>query len=365
MKTGWLLILFISSCGGRIEKFSDGYEIRYFNKDDFEIMGDLKGEKQSGLSLWFPKRLLLLDDYLIVSEKGTDTLIHILHRADLSEVGKVGIDGLGPGEIDYPWRIFADPDHGNEFWVFDVAGRKMLSHFAADQATDNLYSDLQISLEDSLWFLMDFEFSSDSTLLGTGANGAVKFHEFSLKSGKSLNHWGDWDYMGRSGWPANVTMALFSGRVAANKSREIFVFSSVGIDHLEILNKSTGRLLGLRGPLDIQPNVDVDMSTGYPMLMWKSKEDPLGYVKATVTENYIYALFSGYPSHEVNRSQKGWDKLMMFRLDGSPYAFYQLDTQLIDFEVDAHNGKIYGLTATEEDPHLVIFSVDEKSEGEI
>lgn len=350
-----VLFLFFS-CQIKIETFQDGYEIIHFSKKDFPVRSNLTGKKQEENPFWYPKTLLLLEDYLVVGEKFSDTLLHILNRSDLRQIGVVGINGLGPQEIGYPFRIYRDPANKNAFWAYDVEGRKMLSRFIAEECP-SIYPDKQLSLRDSLYFMMDFTFSSDSTLLGFGANGPVKFHEFSINTDRRIGHWGRWDDLGRKGWPGNVTMSLFSGKVAVNPTRDLFVVPSGRIDHLEVFDKSTGRQFGLRGPDQLSPEVMVDWSLSYPMLACNGIEDRCAYVKVLIDGDFIYALYSGYSWLDINKyHEKAWDKILVFRLDGTPSAYYQLDHQVFDFEIDSNNRIIYGITAVEEDPNLVTFS---------
>ncbi|WP_421874909.1 BF3164 family lipoprotein [Marinoscillum sp.] len=353
----YLSILVLWACSDDTKQFADGYAIKYFSASDFNHHIELKGKKLENGDFLIPKSIYSLNDYVLVGEKQADTFLHIVNKKDYSCMRHVGVNGFGPKEIGMPWRIYPDVNKSNAFWALSVDGQKLLSYF--DLKNSSPYPTRQHLLQDSLFYMMDFAFSSDTTLLGTFSDGESKFHEFTMNQQK-VNQWGNWSNMVEMNWPPNVISTLYSGVLKTNEAREVFVLSSVKIDHLEVLNRETGELFGLRGPENSFPSVVVDNSRGYPLLAQTSFENKYGYATSIVTNDFIYALYSGYTRHEVDRlHSKAFDKVLKFSLKGEPLIYYQMDRQLIDITLDEERGILYGLTV-DGNPGIAEFKLEQE-----
>ena len=350
-----IILVCITSCSPDSEYLDSNLVIRHFNKGDFEHKINLKGKKKTGNDLLVPRRIKILNEQtLLVVEKKADTLIHVLNRMDYSCVKHIGISGPGPNEIEYPYKFLSKGFDSNEFWYLGMGREKVLSKF--DVSSSTVYPESQIQLRDSLFLMMDFDFSSDTSILGTYADGMTKYYEYSLNNRK-LNVWGSWEGMVDYDWPPNVISSLFNGAVTANKSKTKFVLASTKIDYLEIFDKTQGTSIGLRGPINEFPNVTVDHSMSYPMLMELGYDNKHGYSNAVVGNEYIYALYSGYTRYEVDViKKKAFDKLLIFTLSGDPIKYVHLDQQLVDFDIDEENDLVYGLTY-DGNPNVIVYKL--------
>ena len=350
-----IILVCITSCSPDSEYLDSNLVIRHFNKGDFEDRVYLKGKKYINNDILLPRRIKILnEDFILVVEKTADTLIHLLNRKDISCEKHFGIRGFGPDEIAYPHKFLMNGLKDSEFWYLGMGREKVLSKF--DVSSSTVYPESQIQLRDSLFLMMDFDFSSDTSILGTYADGMTKYYEYSLNNRK-LNVWGSWEGMVDYDWPPNVISSLFNGAVTANKSKTKFVLASTKIDYLEIFDKTQGTSIGLRGPINEFPNVTVDHSMSYPMLMELGYDNKHGYSNAVVGNEYIYALYSGYTRYEVDViKKKAFDKLLIFTLSGDPIKYVHLDQQLVDFDIDEENDMVYGLTY-DGNPNVIVYEL--------
>lgn len=348
----WLVIS--SGCNSDIETFDNGYAIRHFSKQDFEIHQSLVGTKYLDNDILYPEGIDVLDKYILVNEFSADTIIHIIDKISLNCVTHKGIYGYGPNETISPAWMHKDTKDSNSFWTYQVNGPKIFSHFKIDDSSP--YPDRQFQLRDSIYYMMQFTFSSDSIILGTLADGDYKFHEFHL-NGTPLYASGSWSQMVKMDWPKNVISSLFSGTVTADEAKRYFVMASTKIDHLEVYDKQAKKYFGLRGPVDAFPNVTVDYSAGYPMLLSLGYDNIYGYAKAIVGDKYIYGLFSGYTNRQVDMlKEKAFDKVLVFEKDGTPFKYIELDYQLRDMAIDDERGLLYGLTV-DANPNVVVYEL--------
>lgn len=83
---------------------------------------------------------------------------------------------------------------------------------------------------------------------------------------------------------------------------------------------------------------------------------PYCYRDLAVTEQYIYALYSGRNFKEYKMAQYECPYLYVYDWEGHQKALYKLDIGLICFYVDEAAHKIYGI-ANNPDPVLVEFSL--------
>ncbi|WP_421874907.1 BF3164 family lipoprotein [Marinoscillum sp.] len=355
MKGHLIISVSVVSCKSDSEYLDSGLAIRHFDESDFVEKINIRGTKQTGNDIMVPRRIKILnEDLLLVAEKTTDTLIHVLSRYNFKCIKHLGIRGSGPREIEYPYKFLMKSLEDSTFWYLGMGREKILSRF--DVTSSSVYPDTQIQLRDSLFLMMDFAFSSDSSILGTYSDGMAKFYEYSLNN-KKLNVWGSWEGMVDQDWPPNVISSLFNGAFTSNQAKSKFVLASTKIDYLEIFDKTDGTSIGLRGPINEFPNVTVDQSSSYPMLMELGYENLYGYSNAVIGEKFIYALYSGYSRREVDIiKEKAFDKLLIFSLSGDPVKYIQFDEQLVDFDVDHVNGIVYGITY-DGNPNVIVYQL--------
>lgn len=78
----------------------------------------------------------------------------------------------------------------------------------------------------------------------------------------------------------------------------------------------------------------------------------VGFVDVTCSDKYIYALYSGRVLNDGIFDAYRGNQVLVYDWDGKPVKHYQLETDLVSFDVDAESGILYGIGY---DPEACIF----------
>ncbi len=335
---GFTVLFFFSTCAEKKENTL--YEIKRFSDEDIPITKHLIGEKIKVKGMVYPRVILNLQDYLVVGEHRADTMLHVIEKKSMEIINKVGVLGRGPGEIGISRHLFST-DSANEFWVYQAEVKKV------DRFTipiGHVFSEETIPLRDKLTYTANFAFSSDSTYMTILVDGNEKFVEFN-KNGEIINTYDTWDHMLDGDLPYNVISSIHQGMLNVSRDNQYYTLASIGLDRIEVLNRNTGKVTSIRGPINHIPKFTVDYSPGYPMPLLDDKTAIYTYLNTVSGKTSFYALFSGVASIEVNRgADKFCNTIMVFDYEGNVEARYILDTSLCYMALDEDARKIYGLT---------------------
>jgi len=132
-----------------------------------------------------------------------------------------------------------------------------------------------------------------------------------------------------------------------------FILAGTGRDFIDVLDKVSGKILSIRGPVDEIPSFEVDYSLGYPMAAVLS--DRVSYFGSFAGENLIYALYIG-KDYKFISDFNNLNRIFVFDYQGNILNHYALDYPLVNFTVDEENGIIYGITI-DQDPNVVAFQI--------
>jgi hypothetical protein len=78
----------------------------------------------------------------------------------------------------------------------------------------------------------------------------------------------------------------------------------------------------------------------------------LGFLEISCTNDYIFALYSGRVLNDGIFDAYRGNQVLVYDWDGKPVKHYQLETDLVSFDVDAESGILYGIGY---DPEACIF----------
>jgi hypothetical protein len=332
------------------ESESELYRIKQLSVKDLPQARNIKGVKMELPEIVHPRRILSLKDFLLVSETRADTLIHVVKKPEIEYEGKIGVFGSGPGEIQSPWSLLEDEDE-NAFWAQQLSS-KTLTKFNLVSGSERPVE--YYRQEGDMFLAVNLVWSSDSTLIGTRADGWDKFIEYT-RDGKIVNTYGTWKDMLDQDVPSNVVASIHQGRVLASPDRSKILLACLDRDLVEILDRKTSRILSIRGPIHHTPEFSIDYSPGYPMAALDLKTVRYCYVSAVFGKQRIYLLFSGHSHQEVDvMKNKFCEQIFVMDFEGNITDHLMLDTSIKEFTVDEHEGKIYGLTI-DRDPSIIVF----------
>ena len=208
-----------------------------------------------------------------------------------------------------------------------------------------------------MYYVWKMTWASDTSLMVSMVDGNDKYLEVSLQ-GDTLNTFGTWDSMlDRKDIPYNVISSIHQGEIMASPDKSKFIVAGRIRDYIDVLDKVSGRILSIRGPVDEIPEFEVDYSQGYPMAAVLS--DRVSYFGSFAGENLIYALYIG-KDYKIISDFNNLNRIFVFDYKGNIVNQYTLDYPLASFTVDEENGIIYGLTI-DQNPNVVAFKIPEKA----
>src|SRR5690554_5967654 len=124
------LSLFLYGCG-KDKNQLENYQIKTFSHEEIPEPILLRGVKHEFSELLFPRHILFVDGYIVISETRSDKMIHIINAKNREYVNSLGKNGMGPGEISVISSIQTGV-HKGDFWVYDGA-LKTFSQFNINQ----------------------------------------------------------------------------------------------------------------------------------------------------------------------------------------------------------------------------------------
>lgn len=347
-----MLTVFFALCFAcsRLTDENEKKEIVVFDEEDLPAPIALKGKKYNFPKIVDPRRILCVGDYLIVSEKTNGDLLHILDIESEKYVRSTGKNGFGPGEATLVSKLEKGSEHGS-FWAYDPE-QKIFSKYYINDSTSKLAKN-QLRLGEVIYFVADLNWASDTTFMAWMVDGNDKYFEVSLQ-GDTLNTFGTWNsMMDRKDIPYNVISTIHQGSIMVSPDKSKFILAGIARDYIDVLDKTSGKILSIRGPVDEIPAFEVDYSQGYPMAAVLS--DRVSYFGSFAGKNLLYALYIGKDYKYISDSYKP-NRIFVFDYQGNIVWHYTLDYSLTSFTLDEEDGIIYGLTIDQE-PNVVAFEL--------
>lgn len=290
-------------------------------------------------SLALPSEIEVVGDRLVLIDAAADSVIHVLDRVDGRPVRSFGRRGGGPGEFEGAWSIDPVPGREGQFWVFDVALRR-LTHvdlkrdFAGGarpgERSINLISDA--TLLDPVWV--------DTLLVGLGFFQAGRLGHFN-SYGKFVRTVGELP-PGDDDIPANIRQHAYQSTLKANPARSLLAVVTRHADQLEIY-RTDGTLVARPAPLfGFMPRYEVRRKADR-LAMTTGLDLRFGYIDVATTEDRIYALFSGRTRRGFPGAANYGEYVHVFDWAGGLRGVIRLDAAVIAIAVDPAGMHLYGV----------------------
>jgi len=327
-------------------------EIVIFNEKDLPNPIVLIGRKYNFPAIINPRYILCLGDYLVVSEKSNDNLLHILDIKSEKYIRSTGKNGFGPREASMVYKL-ENASEKESFWCYDLE-QTIFSKYSVTGDTSKL-AESQLRLGEIFHYVNDLTWASDTSLLVSMVDGNDKYFEVSL-NGDTLATFGKWDsMMDRKDIPYNVISSIHQGRIKSSPDKSKFISAGSRRNFIDVLNKPSGKILSIRGPIDEIPEFEVDYSLGYPMAVMNLQTLTVKYLDSFAGKERIYGLHLGKSFRNISDPDE-LNRIFVFDYQGNIVNHYTLNYPLTSFTVDEENGIIYGITI-DQDPNVVAFKI--------
>jgi len=339
-------------------------------KDPFDIAPEniytLEGEKVNYPNLMSPRRLNIVGEYLIISENSRVSpnlpLIHVIDKSTLQYKFPKGITGYGPLEISDATLVepgFSD----STFLVYSSIEKKITGFLLNDTSRLGIS---QIRQPEPMFGMYSMFHATDSTVIGIMANDPNRLVEFSIKDGKRIAGYGNWEKIPNADHLIDYTDPdinyhmgeINKGRFKANRELGLFVKANAYRDRIEIFHYGTKTFDIVEGPRLEVPDFKVYYSGGRSAVIFDPNY-PFGYGDVAITPSYIFALYGGISSMEMRRTNEIAKTIYILTHSGEVLGKINLDISVVDMVVDEKLGKIYGIT-TDKDPGIAVFDIPEE-----
>tara|TARA_R110002020_G_scaffold154741_3_gene335440 strand:- start:476 stop:1570 length:1095 start_codon:yes stop_codon:yes gene_type:complete len=336
-----------------------------FDLEEEDIL-NLEGMKTYFPELLTPRRLNIVGDYLIVSERSRLSpglpLIHVIKRDPLEYKFPKGVTGLGPLEITDATLIepgFSD----STFIVYSAMAKKFTDFSLSDSSRLGISEYKQ---QEGLFGMYRMFHATDTTVIGIMTNDPNRLVEFSTKDGSRIAGYGNWEEIPDTGHLIDYTDPDISyhlgeinkGGLKANRKLGLFVKANNYRDRIEIFHYDSKTFDIVNGPRMEVPDFKIKYSGSKSAVIF-DRDYPYGYGDVSIGEKYIFALYGGVTDKQIRETNEIAKIIYVITHYGEVVGRLNLDISVADMIVDDELGQIFGIT-TDEDPGIVVFDIPEK-----
>jgi hypothetical protein len=342
--TGMTLSLFLISCNSG--EFIEIKEATLFSDRSFEEVKILSHTDVDAEFIGNPVRITKADTLLYVVDATTDSIVHLFDVKNNIYKGLMVGRGAGPEELLSCGYVHLSAD-SQAVWLYDITGRQWAKYNRAEAGEQSRMIEkirfskdafATMTIDEPVWI-------SDSLFICTDLNSfRERFYIFDrqLKYRPVYNP----RFSFKKDVPAFVLSDVFSTLLNVKPDRSKIVLAGRYLDCLEIY-LSGGSLSTLIKGAEKGFRFNYDRQRSYDRgAMVKSPETRRAYLCLKSTDERIYALYSGKEQQDVSGYSNS-NVIYTFDWDGNPLIKYVLDCQIVSFDVDVNNEKIYAIREPE------------------
>lgn len=304
-------------------------------------------------SLYAPLYLAAVDSFLIVHgrfPKNNETyLFKILNRNTGKILNSFGRVGRGPDEFFYPSFLSRVPDESRTIGIYnprlfsfiELSIDSILTQ--AGQLTITSYKEFDVSYSKLIKM-------NQSLFVGTGyfSDGRYALTDTSRQFFRVS---GNYPFEEMLTATKQALDMAFQSQLRRHPDQPLLVSATTSSANLEIL-KLKDHKLDVIAQVNSYPPVFENTSLNNSISISYNPESRWGYQDITVTEKYIYALYSGKEKAE-DRFYFG-DQVLVFNWKGKPIVQFNLDNEVSNITVDASDQTLYALTRDDKEETLIM-----------
>jgi hypothetical protein len=344
-----LFLVTLFSCKKEMEEQNH----RVIKEEDFKEIS-ITSEKHifeeiiNASSMTFQGDKVLISEYHNIPDESPR--IHIINSKDWTYDKPKGRFGRGPLEIFDPQLIVSE--NQDIFWVYDYNNKKFAKFSIQDTS---LLADSDLKIIDQMMGPISPSFAPNGNYLGVPREGEFKIQEFEL-NGNLIANYGEFETVEERPDLTKFQISLLnSGRFSGNQGTGIYVRTSMYRDILEIFNYKSKEFFSVIGPDLGLPEFEFQQTKFGGMVSF-APDFPKKYQEVAVSENFIFALYSGYSHLDYKNSGLVGKEIRIFDLKGNPHLRLKLDRSISQISINEATNEIYGLT-TDEEPGIAVFDI--------
>ncbi|WP_303318478.1 BF3164 family lipoprotein [Flavivirga abyssicola] len=288
-----------------------------------------------------PAKLKIKDSLLYIQDSKSDKFIHVFNLDSNEKIVSIGIKGKGPGEILSPYGSLGI--YNNKLWVFGATLNKYLG-FNTDSILKKNYKPIQSELFfTSKSFFYEVGWLSNNVIVGLNFSEEEKRLTFYDINKKTEIHSGSIPPKLSQEIPTSIHKQSLMGTLKIKPDRSKIVIGSLYSDLIEIFDESGNDIIKTKTELDFLPKYELSDNNGH-IVMGQGGDTRFGYIDVSVTNENIYALFSG---NTRNDSSFAYGKLIhVFNWEGELIDVMELENDSISIEINSDNSELYVIEFT-------------------
>jgi hypothetical protein len=286
-----------------------------------------------------PTELMSVGQHLVVIDGMGDPAIHIIDGQSGEIRRSFGRSGEGPGEFRGAWSITPSMEDPEAVWIYDLR----LARLTRVNVPEVLEEEKLNFDDDILNLQFDFTLTGPTWLSDTSMVSLGMFEDGRLAYLNPYNRtvaFRGAEPPGDNSIPVHVRQHAYQGTLEIARRSERIVVVNRHASRIEIYSLS-GALLGYAStPEEFEPQYTVRWSGQDPV--FASGEDlRFGYIDVALSDEYIYALYSGRTRSASGQYAQFGRELHVFDLEGNFRRMWMLDADVIDIDLEANSNTLF------------------------
>ena len=300
-----------------------------------------------------------INNYLVILDPfNNNNTLKLIDPSTNSIIKSFGKKGRGPGEFISPSSLTKIENQSNSFELYDINLRKIIE-YSIDSVINskNYFPNFKKNFSQPTGSLTGV-ISLDSVYVGIGIFEQGKYlliDKKNLIKSYELNY--PEDKSRKDSKNKHKAMA-YQGKIVKRPKHNEFVFASSNCDYLEICKYDNGELTEVKEAITYHPKYTIQTKAKGFGIQWDA-DNPNGYVDMRVSENYIFALYSGRTFNEYKFDVAYGEHLLVYDWKGNPIKYFKLDTPLQCISSPNINNEIFGIANIPE-PRIIKLKLDIK-----
>jgi hypothetical protein len=274
--------------------------------------------------------LTSLNNHLMLTGESENNLIHLYDPVEMKIIFSGFKEGRGPDEMlsAFPVQIRQNSD----IWIYDIT---------SGQFNQFIYCTDSLKLKDRIKInqrILSPNFISDSTIIGINLlesnKGWISMFDRNGNYVKSLV-----DYpVNNDHLPDPIFTESYQGRLLIRPDLRKFVIACRLADRLSIYDVKGEHISTYRSDCPFEPIIGVDQTPDF-FIMSQNQETKIGFPAITVSNEFIFALFSGKSRKYLNPTFSN----IVYQLTwtGKLVDIYETDLPIIDLEWSEFHNCLY------------------------
>jgi hypothetical protein len=286
--------------------------------------------------LALPSRVAPVRDYLLVVDDAAESRLHVL-GSDGRLVRSFGRTGAGPGEFRGIRSVVPVAGEGARAWVYDATLSRMTE---VDLAVAQEPSEFKIiTLRQDISPIQPLWLGDTLVSPNFSERGRLTFFD---RQGQFIRAAGALP-RDEKGTPPSVLQQAWMGQIAASRERGLIVLATLYADQLEIYRTDGTPVRTVRGPFRFDPKFEtVDAGGGF-LTMGSGESMRIGYPYVAVTDDEVYALFSGRTREAFGGESSFGRFVHVYDWSGGLQRVLELDQAVISIAFSPDRKSLYAI----------------------